>query len=63
MWIIHKIKRNIKYVPENKVFHEKFIGNLIISVANEILTEKEVSKMQSISVETVNIKLQQDLKK
>ena len=63
MWIIHKIKRNIKYVPENEVFHEKFIGTLIISVANEILTEKEVSKMQSISVETVNIKLQQDLKK
>lgn len=60
---MHKIKRNIKYVPGNEVFHEKSIGNLIISVANEILTEKEVSKMQSIYVETVNIKLQQDLKK
>lgn len=34
IWIINEINRNISYVPKNKRFYDKSIGNLIIPVTN-----------------------------
>ena len=63
IWIITKISRNIRYVPNKERFYEKSIGNLIIPVRNEKFPENGMSKMQSIYVEKVAVDLQQDLEK